>query len=85
MIRLLLVLVPLVAACAAPDRAPPESGCGASGYQSLLGSNIAAITLPGDLGARIYRRGDPVTMDHRPDRLNIETDDLGQVLSVHCG
>ncbi|TAK09484.1 MAG: hypothetical protein EPO38_09440, partial [Rhizorhabdus sp.] len=34
---------------------------------------------------RVIRPNQAVTMDFRPDRLNIETDDGGIVLSLRCG
>ena len=35
--------------------------------------------------ARIIRQGDAVTMDMRPDRLDILLDDGGQVEGLRCG
>lgn len=34
---------------------------------------------------RIIRRGRPMTMDLRPDRLTIIVDDAGKVVSARCG
>ena len=59
--------------------------CGASGYQSLLGSNIAAITLPADLNHRIIGPNTAVTKDYVLTRLNIYTDENGVVTKVNCG
>ncbi|WP_157937723.1 I78 family peptidase inhibitor [Oceaniglobus roseus] len=72
-----------------PTGQPPaaEGGsCGASGYESLVGTNIAAVTLP-DRGRdmRLIRPGDAVTMDFRETRLNIEIDDAGVIQRVYCG
>lgn len=64
---------------------PAADACGAADHQSLIGSNVAAITLPVDLPHRIYKQGDPVTMDYRPDRLNIMTDENGVIIEVKCG
>jgi hypothetical protein len=66
-----------------PDPVPAD--CDVASYQSLVGSNVAAVTLPADLAHRIYKQGDPVTMDYRPDRLNIVTDENGVVIEVKCG
>lgn len=66
-----------------PEPVPGE--CDVAGYQSLIGANVAAITLPADLVHRIYKQGDPVTLDYRPDRLNIVTDENGLVVEVKCG
>lgn len=35
--------------------------------------------------ARVLRPGDAATMDVRPDRLNIDVDDGGQVSGLRCG
>ncbi|ETW11159.1 lipoprotein [Roseivivax marinus] len=65
--------------------APGRDACGASGYRSLIGRPLAAVTLPADLDARTYAEGDPVTMDYRATRLNIVTDDDGTIIEVRCG
>ena len=62
-----------------------ENACGADGYQGLLGSNIAAVTLPADLNQRIIAPGTMVTMDYIPTRLNIRTDAEGVIVEVYCG
>jgi hypothetical protein len=62
-----------------------EDACGASQYQSLIGTNAAAVTLPTDLVHRIYKNTDAVTMDYSPYRLNIVTDADGVITEVKCG
>lgn len=60
--------------------------CPAAAYQALVGQSISEIhtdSLPSP--HRIYARGDIITMDHRPDRLNIVTADDGRVIEVKCG
>jgi hypothetical protein len=60
--------------------------CGAAGFQSLVGkaeSDFAAITFPGPV--RMIRPGQPVTMDFREDRLNVEFDKNGRVARIFCG
>ncbi|QBF30300.1 I78 family peptidase inhibitor [Thalassococcus sp. S3] len=59
--------------------------CGASGYQSLIGQPIAAVTLPADLNMRIVGPGDIVTMEYDASRLNFETDEMGVIQRVTCG
>ncbi len=59
--------------------------CGAGDYQSLVGSSIAAVTLPADLNHRVIGPDDAYTMDYRPDRLNIYTDEDGIITEVKCG
>lgn len=64
---------------------PEGDACNAATYQSLVGTNVAAISLPADLLHRIYKDGDPVTMDYSAERLNIVTDENGVVIEVKCG
>ncbi len=79
-----LILCLAATACAPLHMDGPDA-CGASGYQTLVGVNVAAVTLPADLKHRIIRPGDVVTQDYRAGRLNIRTDENGQIVSVSCG
>jgi len=66
-----------------PDQ---ERACAAEQYQVLVGQRVAEVhtdSLPPP--HRVYAHGDPVTMDYRPDRLNIVTDARGVVIDVRCG
>lgn len=63
----------------------PEDACGASGYQGLVGKNLAAVTLPDDLNARVLRPGQVVTMEYLPERMNIDVDKTGAIRSIRCG
>lgn len=69
-----------------PNPVPPSAdACGANGLQYLLGQKaavLAALSLPE--GTRIIAPGTAVTMDYRPDRLNIELDDKDRIIRVHC-
>ena len=56
-----------------------------SGYSGLVGTNVAAVTLPADKVVRVLKEGQPATMDFLEDRLNIETDDDGIILRLYCG
>ena len=87
-----LILVPAVAlilaACApvpvaAPD--PMEPSCGADALQGLVGQPLARFTPPPAARAvRVIGPDMAVTMDYRPDRLNVEHD-AGQVITrVYC-
>ncbi|MHA6344945.1 I78 family peptidase inhibitor [Roseivivax sp. CAU 1761] len=79
-------LVLLLAGCAtAQVPTGAEDTCGAAGYRSLIGKNIAAVTLPADAPIRILGPDSMATMDFRPDRLNIETDRGGYILRLRCG
>ena len=55
------------------------------GYRSLVGSNIAAVTLPRDLPHRIIAPDTPVTKDYNPARVNFHVGDDGIIDSVDCG
>jgi hypothetical protein len=60
--------------------------CGAAGLQHLVGQSWPQTLPPRHADARVYRTGDPLTMDHRPDRLNIEIARNGRrVVAVSCG
>lgn len=67
-----------------PDEAPPTA-CGAVDYQWLVGENLAAVTLPSDLNARIITPGTVITMDYNPRRMNIVVDERGYIIRVYCG
>ncbi len=63
----------------------PTDPCGAKGYSSLLGSPLAAVTLPADLNDRVIRPGDAVTQDYVESRLNLELDESGTIIGLSCG
>lgn len=70
---------------AACEPAPPAGplACDDS-YQSLVGQNIGAITLPAGLSHRIISPGMAVTEDYNPDRLNVYVDDKGWIVKTEC-
>ncbi len=80
MTRAFLIPLALLSACR-----EGESGCGAEDYADLVGRPVAAITLPADLPHRVVGPDDMVTMDHRPDRMNIRTDADGTIVALDCG
>ncbi|HQY42800.1 MAG TPA: I78 family peptidase inhibitor [Paracoccaceae bacterium] len=85
-ISVMLLLMPL-GACVEPAPAGPNltESCGAETLQGLVGqpeSVVAAMTFTQDV--RVIRPGTAVTMDYRPDRLNIVIDAQGNVSSVNC-
>lgn len=73
------------------EPALPASGkCDASRVQDLIGRQASTVSdearhRSGATALRSYRQGDPVTMDYREDRLNIETDAAGKILALRCG
>lgn len=58
--------------------------CGAEAYQDLIGRGAAAaIALPEP--KRSYGPDDMITMDFRPERLNIKLDDTDTIFAITCG
>lgn len=82
--RWLVPMILLLAACR-EEAGAPDDACGADAYAGLIGSNIAAVTLPADLNHRVLGPNDAATMDFVPDRLNIETDADGVIIGLRCG
>jgi len=91
----LLAAFALLAACtggeADADAAVPAAGegdaCGAGRHQWLVGRPRSDIP-PRQAGAdwRIACTGCPITMDHRPERMNIFYDERsGTIEEVRCG
>ncbi|AUH32306.1 I78 family peptidase inhibitor [Paracoccus tegillarcae] len=72
-----------LAACQ-PVPPPPPATCDDS-YQSLVGSNIGAVTLPSGLTHRIIPPNTAYNEDFSPDRLNVFVDDKGWIARVTCG
>lgn len=85
-----LVLIAGLAACQPlpePVSEPPLEGtCGAEGLQGLVGQPASTLdTMRFANPLRVIGPDDMVTMDFRPDRLNIETDAAGRITRVRCG
>lgn len=66
---------------------PPEDSCKSGELQYLVGRNRSEIPVPTDPSKRrVACTTCPVTMDYRPDRLNIFFDaETGIVKEVKCG
>ncbi|KPP93170.1 MAG: Peptidase inhibitor I78 family [Rhodobacteraceae bacterium HLUCCA08] len=81
----------LLAACdmapmPGPDLPDPEADtCGAAGLADAIGGPITAVDVDALDPVRVIRPGQPVTMDYRVDRLNIELDAADRVMRVTCG
>jgi len=86
----------LASACVSvvpPPPGPPPGGgsCNAAGGQGLVGRAASsqlgteALRLTGARDLRWIPPGGMVTMDYRPDRLNIETDAQNRVRTIRCG
>lgn len=85
MTQCVLALVLSGTVLAACEATQTEDACGADDYRGLVGHPLAAVTLPADLGARIIGPDTAVTMDFRPERLNIAVDGSGNIERVYCG
>lgn len=82
----MLLMLPL-GACVVQAPPPPDmtATCGAEGLQGLVGQQESVLaTMRFGQPVRIIRPGMAVTMDYRPDRLNIEVDASGRIIRVHC-
>jgi hypothetical protein len=64
--------------------ATAQDTCGASQYQAMIGTNIAAATFPADAGIRVIQPDTPVTQDFSPQRLNVIVDANGVITSLEC-
>jgi hypothetical protein len=80
----LLFATALPLACAPTSRAP-EGTCDATEFSAIEGLDIETVTLPAELEQRVIGPGMAVTMDFRPNRLNVEIDDAGMIRRVYCG
>ena len=79
-------------AAPAPDQADTAAQCDADAVQSYIGQNASesavaeAKAAAGATGAvRVIQPGQPVTMDFRADRLNVEVDDGNAIVRITCG
>lgn len=80
---------------ATPDTSmPPPLTCGADALSGAVGQPVIGstaqdvrvggvpIAVPGTL--RVLRPGQPMTMDYRADRLNLEVDASGNLVRAYC-
>lgn len=95
-IAVTLSILALATACTptpAPETPAPAPGatCDAGRVQSYVGQPFTAALAErarAEAGARTVRSygvGDPVTMDFRPDRLNVERGADGRITKLGCG
>lgn len=76
----------------APATAPPDqvADCGASQLGAYIGQPASDAMLAsirgwrGDKPVRVLRPGSPMTMDYRPERLNIFLDESGAIKEFRC-
>lgn len=88
---LTLALAAGLAACTTMERpaAPVEGGaCNADPAQPFVGKSASAAeqarTASGARTMRLIRPGQAVTMDYRPDRLNVELDASDNIAKLSC-
>lgn len=76
-----------LAACQMPADTPPAEGsCGADALQHLIGAPVTAVQeIDTPEGMRVIGPGQPVTMDYRADRLNVEHDANDVITRIYCG
>lgn len=83
-----------LASPAVADEPGEPDECGASALQNRIGEPVTGTT-PEDLtvggervttakSVRVVKEGQPMTMDYRVDRLTIETDEAGNLVSARC-
>jgi len=94
---ILAVATPLLAMSQAPTQRPDRGEdetmrqdgsdtCNASAFQDLIGQPRAAVeALEINGPVRIIGRGERVTMDYRPERINFDLDENDRVIRVRCG
>ncbi len=87
-----VALVVSLAACVPTENGlpvptlPSENACGAAGLQGLIGQPQAVLqTMKFGVETRIIEAGMAVTLDHRPERLNILIGETGLIDGVSCG
>ncbi len=87
MIRLALLLA--LAGCATTPPAPVAcSATALTGYNGKTATPDLLATLKSTSGARLVRTIDPgmmVTMDYRPDRLNVQLHEARRITALRCG
>jgi hypothetical protein len=75
-------------AAAAPPAAglPPEDACNVAQYAALVGKPATDPAVPAaSPGVRHIRPDTQVTMDFRPDRLNVDINADGVITGFRCG
>lgn len=77
----------LAAACARTEtpEPPPPGLCGAAGYQGLVGTQLAAVTLPAGLNMEILQFGAAPPSPADPSRILMQLDAQGRITRVYCG
>lgn len=88
---LALASAAIVSGCAMPQEPAPmpstgPQACNAAASQSLIGSQVGAVSFAADANVRVVCTTCPTTRDYRPDRLNVRFDQAtGRIEKVDCG
>lgn len=64
--------------------ATAQDTCNGRQYAAMVGSNLAAVTLPADAGIRVIQPDSVVTQDFNPQRINFIVDASGVITSIEC-
>ena len=84
--KAMLTFAILVGGCVVPVADPrSDDTCDRAAYLNLLGTNIAAVTLPASPDIRAFGETDAVTQDFVPTRTNIVYDGVGTIMRIYCG
>ena len=90
--RVAIAAVLVVLAACVPEeeelikRMPYEAECAADKLQHLVGQPVEAYDFAAEgKPLRILPPGSMMTMDHRPDRLNVDLDEEGVITRIWCG
>jgi hypothetical protein len=59
--------------------------CATAKYENLVGTSIHILNLRSDGRIRILKPNSVMTLDSRPERTNIYTDEDGVIIKVSCG
>ena len=89
-LRFALLAVPLALAGCIEITVPgppetPTDACGAYNFESLTGAPISTLDLSAYSDVRVIRPNQPVTLDLRPTRLNLELNGIDQLVRAYCG
>jgi hypothetical protein len=69
-----------------PTPVPVPQTCNAAASQSLIGSQVGAVSFASNANVRVVCTTCPTTRDYRPDRLNVRFDQAtGRIEKVDCG
>lgn len=66
------------------EEATAADTCGASQYQAMIGTPIAAASFPADPNIRVIMPDSAVTQDFRAERLNVIVDANGAISALEC-